>query len=235
MNEKVHCLKYGHEIDRDNSMCPGCGTDVPANFPSARSAWKSVQVISYGRILRGPYWLMVGPSLILGALAGSYAWLGLEYGSNSRAILWFTLNLFCVAAMIWTMVRRLHDLNKSGWWALPIWLMAFIPFAGPVLILVALIVIGCLPGTPGTNRFGADPKARLKSGGDYVDETCPGCGAQLSAGQKYCPRCGMVVPEAGFCRECGTKLKAGQKFCPKCGTPADGDGKASEGRTQQEA
>jgi uncharacterized membrane protein YhaH (DUF805 family) len=46
-------------------------------------------------------------------------------------------------------VRRLHDIDKSGWFLL-LW---FIPLIG----WVVLIVWACRPGTAGPNRFGADP------------------------------------------------------------------------------
>ncbi len=48
-------------------------------------------------------------------------------------------------------VRRLHDLDKSGWNIL--WGM--IPLVGPIL----LIVWYATEGTPGPNRFGPDPLA----------------------------------------------------------------------------
>src|SRR5438128_1833923 len=48
-------------------------------------------------------------------------------------------------------VRRLHDLDKSGW-AL---LFALIPLVGPVL----LIIWYATEGTRGANRFGPDPLA----------------------------------------------------------------------------
>jgi len=48
------------------------------------------------------------------------------------------------------MVRRLHDVGKSGWWLLA----AFIPFG-----VLALIMFWVREGTPGDNRFGPDPKA----------------------------------------------------------------------------
>lgn len=47
-------------------------------------------------------------------------------------------------------VRRLHDTNRSGWWLL----LIFIPFLGAL----ALIVLFFLGGTPGDNRYGANPK-----------------------------------------------------------------------------
>ncbi len=43
-------------------------------------------------------------------------------------------------------VRRLHDIDKSGWWLL----ICFIPLAGAIVLLV----FDCLRGTPGPNRFG---------------------------------------------------------------------------------
>lgn len=47
-------------------------------------------------------------------------------------------------------VRRLHDQDRSGWLLL-LWL---IPFLG----WFALLVLMCLDGTRGANRFGPDPK-----------------------------------------------------------------------------
>jgi uncharacterized membrane protein YhaH (DUF805 family) len=45
-------------------------------------------------------------------------------------------------------VRRLHDLDRTGWWLL-------IMFTGIGIIL--LLVWDCIKGTTGPNRFGADP------------------------------------------------------------------------------
>ena len=48
-------------------------------------------------------------------------------------------------------VRRLHDLDKSGWFIL----LNFMPFIGSIIVLVFM----CMDGTRGPNRFGDDPKA----------------------------------------------------------------------------
>lgn len=48
-------------------------------------------------------------------------------------------------------VRRLHDINKSGWNVL--W--GLLPIVGPILLIVWL----CRRGTDGDNRFGPDPLA----------------------------------------------------------------------------
>jgi uncharacterized membrane protein YhaH (DUF805 family) len=50
-------------------------------------------------------------------------------------------------------VRRLHDLDRSGWWLL----IAFIPLIGAIV----LIVWFCTKGTDGPNRFGPDRLAAL--------------------------------------------------------------------------
>ena len=46
-------------------------------------------------------------------------------------------------------VRRLHDTNRSGWWVL----ITLIPYIGGIILLILL----CLKGTEGDNRFGEDP------------------------------------------------------------------------------
>ena len=45
--------------------------------------------------------------------------------------------------------RRLHDTNRSGWFLL----LYFIPLIG----LIWLLVLCCLEGTEGENRYGPDP------------------------------------------------------------------------------
>lgn len=47
-------------------------------------------------------------------------------------------------------VRRLHDLNLSGWWLL----VDLLPYIGWAMMLVLLL----LPGTRGRNRYGDDPR-----------------------------------------------------------------------------
>lgn len=46
-------------------------------------------------------------------------------------------------------IRRLHDINKSGWW----FLIVLIPIAGAILLIIDL----CHKGTTGPNQYGSDP------------------------------------------------------------------------------
>jgi uncharacterized membrane protein YhaH (DUF805 family) len=45
-------------------------------------------------------------------------------------------------------VRRLHDIDRTGWW----WLISFTGIG-----VILLIVWACFKGTAGPNRFGPDP------------------------------------------------------------------------------
>jgi uncharacterized membrane protein YhaH (DUF805 family) len=59
--------------------------------------------------------------------------------------------------MLAVVVRRLHDRDMSGWWYLGFIIASMIPFVG-FIASIAFLVIMVLPGTPGPNRFGPDPK-----------------------------------------------------------------------------
>mgnify|MGYP001273209488 FL=1 len=61
-------------------------------------------------------------------------------------------NLFGIAIFIpsWTLiVRRLHDINKTGWWLL----FGLVPVIGPVMLLVWTIK----RGDREPNKYGPDP------------------------------------------------------------------------------
>lgn len=86
-------------------------------------------------------------------------------------------------------VRRLHDIDRSGWWilapALPYIIGFILGIAGAAsgqfvvaalggivmlvgfLLAITLLVFYCLPGTRGTNRFGPDPLDPV--GGNVAD------------------------------------------------------------------
>lgn len=75
--------------------------------------------------------------------------------------------LFAILILVWPFVaitvKRLHDLNLSGWWAL---LILAAPFAARLigiypstLLLFGFLLLSTLSGTSGDNRFGTDPRA----------------------------------------------------------------------------
>lgn len=52
---------------------------------------------------------------------------------------------------------------------------------------------------------------------------CPACGAQVDAGQKFCPACGEKRPQISRCPRCGALQKPGAGFCSSCGNKFDGE------------
>ena len=77
-------------------------------------------------------------------------------GAGILILIWW---LFTLIPSVAVTVRRLHDRDMSGWWYLGFVVLSFIPFVGFIASIV-LVVILCLDGTPGSNRFGPDPKGR---------------------------------------------------------------------------
>lgn len=67
-------------------------------------------------------------------------------GAISAGFLTFLVSLAVLLPSLGLSVRRLHDINFSGWWVL----LGFIPFFG----VIALIVFACIPGTDGENKYG---------------------------------------------------------------------------------
>ena len=118
-----------------------------------------------GRARRSEYWLFslflalsVFPVGFLLMVVGIGATVGTD-GHPANAAPFTALVLLAVGAFYLAMlipslavaVRRLHDSDKSGW----LLLLGFIPFGGLVVLIFNL-----MDGTPGPNRYGADPKGR---------------------------------------------------------------------------
>lgn len=62
------------------------------------------------------------------------------------------LFVLCALPMLALAVRRLHDVDRSGFWLL----LHFVPGLGSLILLV----FSLLDGSVGPNRFGPDPKGR---------------------------------------------------------------------------
>ena len=112
-------------------------------------ALKKYAVFS-GRARRMEYWYFVLFNLIVSfvlalidALLGTYnivQGIGLLSGSTA----WRCLS------PPGRVVRRLHDIDRTGWWIL----INLIPLIGTIVLLVFALT----PGTPGSNQYGPDPK-----------------------------------------------------------------------------
>jgi serine/threonine protein kinase len=103
---------------------------------------------------------------------------------------------------------------------------------------------GATPGTPATPFMGGSGQRPAPSGpggsGGAAAFPCPKCSAMITAGAKFCGKCGfnMVAASSGarpvapppaaagypaapgsLCRRCGTNYPPGTRFCGKCGIP----------------
>ena len=104
-----------------------------------------------GRIPRRTYWLHgVLSLLLLGVVVNGL----LDIANVDNETAGKLVNLVFLWPLIAVSVKRQHDFNFSGWWAL----IHFVPAVGS---LVLLVVDGGLPGTAGPNRFGVDPREAL--------------------------------------------------------------------------
>ncbi len=97
-----------------------------------------------GRVTRQQYWMFILWTFIISiplSVIGSM--IDVE-GLDSL----FSLAIFLPSLGLAT--RRLHDIDKSGWWQL----LFFIPIIGWIVVIVWLAQVG----RKGTNRYGVDPK-----------------------------------------------------------------------------
>jgi len=93
-----------------------------------------------GRAVRSEYWYW----LLFTFVAGFF--LGIVDGILGIQLLSSLFSLAVLLPSIAVAVRRLHDLDKSGWWLL----ILLIPLIG----VIVLIYWFCQKGTAGDNRFG---------------------------------------------------------------------------------
>ncbi|EHM49525.1 MAG: DUF805 domain-containing protein [Yokenella regensburgei] len=103
-----------------------------------------------GRARRKEYWMFVLVSFILAAVISIIdRILGWEH-SNGEGVLTTIYGLLVLIPSWAVQFRRLHDTDRTAWWLL----LLLIPIIGWIVILV----FNCQSGTPGSNRFGPDPK-----------------------------------------------------------------------------
>jgi uncharacterized membrane protein YhaH (DUF805 family) len=104
-----------------------------------------------GRARRKEYWMFTLWNIIFALLAVllDYSF-GIVYPLVGYGPLYIAYALFVLVPGIAVAVRRLHDIGKSGW----MYLVAFIPIAGFILLLILFIK----EGDQGNNAYGEDPK-----------------------------------------------------------------------------
>ena len=101
------------------------------------------------RIKRSTFWKIVTPIFLVSF------WLSSVYDAENSppgfllSVVGLILSILLVWILYATYVKRLHDLGKSGWYAL----VVLIPFFN----LLFILYIGFAPGNIVTNKYGEEP------------------------------------------------------------------------------
>lgn len=135
---------------------------TPVNVPSATPVEDKMNLFNRlfsfnGRLGRTTYWIVAIIWLIcirIYALLLNYMRFSAEYGittNDAQAYLIIFMIIFLPLVIGWmhwaVVVKRWHDLDKSGWWML----ITLIPIVG---MIWQTIELGFKKGTVGPNRFG---------------------------------------------------------------------------------
>lgn len=138
--------------------------------------YRRLYALIAGRASRQEFWMFVLLNVIVAAvfialllvIIGASASVGNinDVGAAMAGAGFITLMLLIVPLYVWALVtavasfgvtiRRFHDLNLSGWVYLPFLILGLVPLLN-VIVWIAFIVVMCLKGTTGENKYGNDP------------------------------------------------------------------------------
>ena len=102
-----------------------------------------------GRAARSEYWYWVLFIVLLSIVALLIDLTVFGFNTTGVNPISVIVSLATLLPNLAVSIRRLHDIDRVGWWVL----LALIPLIGGIV----LIVWACMRGTVGANRFGPDP------------------------------------------------------------------------------
>ena len=100
------------------------------------------------RAPRSEYWYWALFAIIAGAVLRQFD--GAIFYDADTGPLQAVFGIVTLLPVLGLCVRRLHDIDRSGWWFLIVF---------TIIGIIPLIYWACLKGTDGPNRFGPDPLA----------------------------------------------------------------------------
>ena len=144
-----------------------------------------------GRARRAEYWyFLLFDFIIAMGLVFIEGLLGITPHTDESVLFW-VYNLAVLIPSIAVGVRRMHDVNKSGWF---------------LLVPIYSFILTITEGTKGDNRYGLDPKIVNNEDKLHIHPTNMSMPTE-KIGLNYCPNCGKRIEEnAFFCTYCGNKL-----------------------------
>ena len=107
-----------------------------------------------GRASRSEFWYFQLFLIVIGTIAGWVDSAVFGTGLGDTGMVSTVIMLGTLLPSICVSVRRLHDVNKSGWWML---------IALTCIGLIPLIIWEATKGTSGSNEYGDDPLAAAQS------------------------------------------------------------------------
>jgi len=121
-------------------------------------SWLQSSFTYRGRISRGPF-------IVISLIYWFFQFFPIPTSSPEVDMILFILSLPFFIFVILQTIRRLHDINCSGWWW-PIKIITIIIPLGLILDLVLCIT----DGTSGKNQYGEDPLGRASFSSETDEE-----------------------------------------------------------------
>lgn len=120
-----------------------------------------------GRSTRSQFWLFF---LVYGIIIVAAVVVDAALGTSSKkgpSLLLSIVYLVHAIPSLAVSVRRLHDIDRTGWWVL----ISVVPLLG----LIVMGTFATKPSTPGTNRFGTNgsPAAKDAAGEPFLSPHTP--------------------------------------------------------------
>ena len=156
------CHSCGKENSSTVHFCSTCGVELPSADATALVEVPRVSFISAvqtcfrkyfdfnGRATRAEFWWFYLFELLISAIAlGFDAVIGTTGMMGLMGLLEFVVFLAILAPSLAVGARRLHDINKTGWWQ----------FSAILIIpIIFLIIWWVRRGNNGSNEYGPDPR-----------------------------------------------------------------------------
>lgn len=109
-----------------------------------------------GRISRRTFWKTAVSAMAVAWIIGAVL-IGIYLtGDRGQRLAIDGLFLFWIPfgwVLLAVQAKRWHDIEFSGWIAL----LSLVPYLNILYGLIALILLGFVEGTPGTNKYGTEP------------------------------------------------------------------------------
>lgn len=137
---------------------------------SIKTCFKKYATFS-GRASRSEFWWWMLFTFLAGLILGFIEELNHQPENiKTTGVLSIIFSLAILLPDVAVCIRRLHDINRSGWFIAPTFLLLVVPYIGNetiagvfvlllILYFLILICFYCKKGTTGDNRFGKDPLA----------------------------------------------------------------------------